>query len=357
MRSFSWILLLIYIFGCSSNPSSEILVPTVNKDFYQEALKKVEAKLEDDPQNLKLIEQQLFYCKAAGWPSTCSTSLNATKNSDGMSESLFNDFFEYYTVNGEYEALTDLVDVWRELYSLSIQQHQTLIKSYTITNRKIKAIQEISDFLRINNDKGIHEFVATQYLNIGDTLKSIYYMSKVRKSNPTSPLMITYGKLLVERGYAARGIDALEDFATLEVENKKLNYDLAIFYDKYGYTSLARNKLRRFTDGDTISFYVAELFKKEGLLDSAILLMDSVLSRDSVNLIALKNKASLYNQKGWLSTALSYYEEAFAIDPNDTTISDQIADIQRKIAYLQRKKFEENKAPLLELNSKKIINE
>lgn len=348
--------ILILITGCVSKPATEIIVPTIRDDFYQEALSKVDEMLEDDPSNANLIEQKLFYCDATGWTSSCKEALDSYKNTNGMSEDLFQTYLDFYEAGEEHSSIINLVNDWRDVYELTDTQYMLHIKSLLATKRSIEVKRELTSFLGKNKNFKAQEFAAMQYMALGDTLLAIYYLSKVRKANSMRPSMIDYGKMLFGLGYPNRGIEVLEEYSASPSDNQTFSFDLASFYDEHGYYGLARKKLRNYSSEDAVCTYISELYQKEGLLDSAILYMDSILIRDSENVAAIKTKASLYDQKGWLSTSLKYYEQAFVLDSTDTALSNQIAVIQRKIAYLQRRKFEESKAPLLQLESKKIIN-
>ena len=351
------LLVIIALFGCATRPSTEIVIPAVSNDFYLEALQKIAKRLEQDPSNSKLAEQQLFYCKASGWPLQCDVALNVMNSANGMSESLFQDLFSYYEANDRYQDIINLAYEWRGEYSLSLTQQYTLIESLRLEGHRFEALSQLAALVAKDGRPLTHEFAATQYLAMGDTLKSIYFLSKVSKSSPNRASMITYGKLLILNGYADRGIEALENYSIGNDLDSTSIFSLVRFYEERGYNQLARKKLKPFAADEAVSYAIAVLYQKDGLLDSAIIYADSVLVGDPTSLTTLKLKGALYYQKGWLATALNYYEQVYAMDSTDTVVSNDIADIQRKIAYLQRKKFEESKAPLLELNSKKIINE
>ncbi len=114
--------------------------------------------------------------------------------------------------------------------------------------------------------------------------------------------------------------------------------------------------IKPYTADDTLSYFLSDLYAMDFYWDSALMYLDTILLVNGGSIRALKNKGSIYEKRGWLSNALSMFEQAQALDSTDTSIASSISLIRRKIAYLQRQKFEESKVPLLEIESKKIEN-
>lgn len=350
--------ILITLIGCKGRQPAEIRIPDFQPSFYVEALNQLNQEIEGDPTNFQLIEQKLFYCEEAGWPATCLQALDVYHSEKGMSKALFQNYFTYYSVNEKHQEIINLSASWRKQYSLTLTQHKSLINSLVTINSKNEALWELSLFLRETSDIEIEEFTARQYLTLGDTLKSVYYYSKVYNADSSNHSMLDYGHLLLNLEYDKRGIEVLEKYYASQSDDENLAFSLASMYQDQGYHRLARNKLMPFIGGgDSVSFVISSLYQEELLFDSAVAYLDSILINDPTNFKAIKKKAEIYDQKGWLSTSLKFYEEAYAMDSTDTVIENQIASIQRKIAYLQRRKFEESKPPLLQLESKKIDNE
>jgi len=347
---------IIVLFGCTVKQSTDIIIPELKAGFYQEALATLDEKLADDPLDLGLIEQKVFYCEEANWPTTCLSALDQLKSTKGMSRQLFGYYLSYYAEHELSANAVALFDQWGDTYSTA-EFRQTLIKSFVTLGRKKEAIAEIRVLLAESPGLSNSEFVSRQYLQMADTLMSIYFMTKVWKDDPSSSLMLDYGKVLISKGYSVRGLKVLQTLQEAQDWDQTDDFELAAFYESMGYNQQALKLLKLYTGNKEVDFRISDLFRKESLLDSSIMYLDTVLMNDPGNFIATKLKAETYEQKGWLSTSLRFYEQAYAMDSTDTVIRDRVDLIQRKIAYLQRQKFEESRLPLLQLEPKKINNE
>jgi len=332
------------------------VVPELQAGFYQEALAALDEKLTDDPLDLSLIEQKVFYCEEADWPTICLSALDQLKSMKGMSRQLFGYYLSYYAKHGLSAEAVELFDQWGTTYSTA-EFRQSLIESFVELDRRKEARAEIGVLLAESPGLSTNEFVSKQYLQLSDTLMSIYFMTKVWKEDPSSSLMFDYGKVLLSKNYSVRGLKVLQTFREAQRRDQTIDFELAAFYESTGYHREALTLLKKYSGNKEVDFRIANLFRKESLLDSSIMYLDTVLISDPGNLRATKLKAETYEQKGWLSTSLRFYEQAYAIDSADTVIRDRMDLIQRKIAYLQRQKFEESRLPLLQLEPKKINNE
>lgn len=271
MKGNSLLVLLILLTGCFSKQSAEISVPDFQSNFYQEALLKIEERIAEDPSNFKLVEQQLHYCEMAGWPFACIEALESYSAEKGMSKELYQSHFDCYISNDRYQDIVNLSDNWRDTYPPSPTQLKALINSLIILNKRLDALVELRIFLAKNDDLIANEFAAQQYLALGDSLLSVYYLSKVYKEDSSRHTMLDYGKLLFKLGYSERATEVLEEYYLTQESNQELSLDLALFYDQKGYYELARRKLRKSAASDSINFYMASLYQKGLLFDSAIL--------------------------------------------------------------------------------------
>ena len=82
--------------------------------------------------------------------------------------------------------------------------------------------------------------------------------------------------------------------------------------------------------------------------DSAAFVLQRIVLKDTANRKPIWKLGRLYEERGLLFRSLQYFETLIDLNPNDTIAQQKIDLIQRKIAYLQRLKFEENKIPVIE---------
>ena len=117
-----------------------------------------------------------------------------------------------------------------------------------------------------------------------------------------------------------------------------------------------RQKLKNFQDNDSIIYRIADLYLLEKKWDSAHHYINRLIDKDSVNKEAWLKKAMIYEDQGWLTYSLNYFDHVTYLYPGDTVAIKRAALIRRKIAYLQRLRFEKNQLPLPIIESKKLIN-
>lgn len=356
MRLVGLFVCVFLLSGCSKPSKQEIIVPVLNAGFYGEALNQITEKLRSDPTNSDLVEQKLFYCNQLEWPATCLSALDEFQRKNGMSTQLADQYVSYYEINERYVPLIKLIDRWSQEFDLQDRFKYPFIQSLVATGNVARAKRELEVFLIENKTKEDVAFGANQYLQMGDTLLAVYQLSRLQKMDDGNELMYDYGKLLIHLGYRDRGFSLLEGFAAYASLDFSKSLELARIYHNEGRTTKARSLVKPFAQTDTISYLLSDWYARELLWDSAAMYLDTVLFADSTNVKAWWKKGRLYEDRAWLAYSLQFFEKMLEIDASDSMAINQIDKIQRKITYLQRKKFEESKIPILELESIKINN-
>lgn len=351
------ILLLVFIgFSCASPQKDKIVVPTLHAGFYSEALDRINDKLKADPDNDRLVDQKLFYCEQLDWPTTCISALDAFKQKHGMTNQLVEQYIAYYQKHERYQLLLNVIDKWNKEYNLTDSFTQTYIECLTRLGKRKRAIIELRAYL-LNHQSGTDfEFAARQYLEMKDTLMAAYNLGKLHKEDAQHDLMWEYGNILVNLSYENIGFEVLQDFVIKNKNDRDIQLQYARLLESSNRRNSARSALKPFTESDTVSYLLADWYQKDMMWDSAGLVLNRVIAKDSSNRKPIWKAGVLYEERGWFSTSLSYFEYLVKLNPQDTLAEQRIDLIQRKIAYLQRLKFEENKIPIIELQSKKIEN-
>ncbi len=334
----------------------KIEVPKLHAGFYSAALEEINDKLKSDPENDRLVDQKIFYCEQLNWPTTCISALDAQKEMFGMSNQLVRQYMAYYQIHDHFRALLDLFDSWDEEYGIKTEYPSLYIDCLVKSRKQNRAKRELRSYLISNQSADDLAFASSKYLMLDDTAMAVYNLSKLYKLNPNDELMWEYGMLLIKLGYNDLGVAVLKDYT----QNYPLQFDRKLVYasvlrgiDK---KQEARNILMAELDKDTATYLVADLYVEDQQWDSAALILERLIERDSSDRKALWRIGRLYEDRGWLLYAMRYLEQLEELHPDDTLASQRIELIQRKIAYLQRLKFEENKIPALELEPKKIEN-
>ncbi|GAB4247329.1 MAG: hypothetical protein Tsb0034_26490 [Ekhidna sp.] len=331
------------------------MVPEVHAGFYFQALDQINDKLKQDPSNIVLAEQKIYYCEQLEWPTTCISALELYKEKFGMSNQLVEQYLSYYLKHERYQLIQEMIERWNEEFDLIERYHAPYIAALVRSNQKERARLELQSFLKRNTDAEGVSFAARQYLNMRDTAYATYYLSKLEQLAPEHSLMYDYGKLLIALNKVDRADAKIRTYLA-EQGTEEDHVEVAHLYEATGYLTRARQVLKPYATRDTLAYLLVDWYKREFFWDSAVLYLDTVLVQDSLNTKAWWKKGRMYEDRGWLSYSLQYFERLLEINPSDSSAMDRIALIQRKIAYLQRQKFEESKIPVLELEPLKIKN-
>lgn len=342
------------LFACSSPRTDEILVPKLEANFYTKALGRINSELKSDPDNQKLIDQKLYYCERLDWPVDCISTLDTYKSQNGMTNQLVEQYVAYYDRHDRYQLLIDIIEKWSQEYDLKKKFHQPLIEALVKSGAKDRAITELRSFMIDKNALQDFVYASEQFLLIRDTLMSAYYLGKVFQEDPTNEWMSEYGQLLIALNYEEQGFQVLEVLAQSESSDREFDLMLSRLYAAHFQYKKARNLIKPYIAEDTLSYLMADLFLKDQKWDSAIVVINKVIAEDSLNTKALWKKARMYENRGWLATSLTHFNSIVKIHPEDTITINRIGLIQRKIAYLQRKKFEESKIQIKEIEPIKI---
>ena len=349
------ILLVLLFFSCNSVPSDRIIVPEFQTDFYSGALERIDKELRSKPEDQHLVAQKIFYCEELDWPLSCIEALDTYRSKNGMTNQLVEQYVSYYKAHEMYESLLNVIDKWSEEYDLEERYKETYIDALTRLNRTRPATIELREYLKRNQSKEAISFASEQFLRINDTTMAAYNLGKLYTMDQENDLMWEYGKILISLGYINLGFDRLSEYV-----NSHDDFDTQIVYAKMLENAErsvdSRRILKSWADEDTVAYMISDSFQKDFLWDSAAMVLQEISARDSLNRKPLWKLGRLYEDRGWFLSAIPYFEYLLELDPSDTLASKRIGLIQRKIAYLQRQKFEENKIPVIEVKPKKIDN-
>ncbi len=356
MRWFSF-LFITFLLSCSVPGTDKIVIPHLESGTYAQLFERINDDLKADPTNERLIDQKLYYCEQLDWPETCISALDVYKSQHAMTYQLVLNYVKCYQRHRRYQSLFDVINQWEKKFELEDE----LLKP------KITSLVNLSQYEEANELLGIYminksklpdiEFAATQYLRVYDTLKATYYLSELNKLVDDHPLLENYADILISLGYEEIGVSILELYAKNHPTDVAFHKRLATVYGELGDLRNARRFLIPYANNDTINYQIANWYQQDGLWDSAFYFIDQVIARDSTNKTAWWKKGRMYEDRGWLNYSLRFFNHLITLDSSDIKTRDRIAIIQRKITYLRHLKFEKNKIPLRNLESKKIKNE
>lgn len=352
----SKVIFFLCVLSCAPQ-RDRIVIPTVNDSFYSQALIRIDEDLDGDEDNLHLVEQKLYYCEYLDWPSTCIGALDELKRQKGMTPQLLDQYAHYYLQHQQYQELLKVISRWAGKFDMSDDYSKYQILASSRLSRKEEAIVLLRKFMTTRSSIDDLRFAAERYIELEDTLMASFYLGKLMKLDAKDDLIFNnYALMLFDLGFEEKAFDILETNGELNPEDFDFHNSLAIRYQSKGYYGKARNHLVQFADADSIIYRIANLYTEDNLWDSAHLYIDKIIVRDSVNRDAWITKAMIFEERGWLNYSLNYFSHVLYLYPSDTIARERASQVRRKIAYLQRKKFEENQLPLPVIESKKIIN-
>ncbi len=348
--------IVLFILSCAPK-RDRIVVPVVNSDFYSKALIRIDDDLEDDEDNLKLVEQKLYYCDLLGWPGTCISALDELKRQKGMTPLLLDQYITYYSQHEQYQSLLDIIDRWSPQFDLEEEYRREKILGLVKSSRRDETYEYLRVYMADRNEADDYRFAANSYLALNDSIMSSFYMNKLSELVPDDQLVLNvFPYLLFDLSFEEKAFEMLERKSMADPTNYTFHSDLADKYENTGRFSSARRKLQNFLEIDSVIYRVTDLYLKEDYWDSAHRVMNILIDRDSLNRDAWFKKATMYEERGWLSYSLNYYDHVVYLNPNDSIALERAELVRQKIAYLQRLKFEENLLPPPVLKSKRLIN-
>ena len=345
-----------FIVGCSQPSDNKIVVPELHAGFYSDALDRINDELKSAPDDERLIDQKIFYCNQLDWPTTCISALDAFKEINGMTNQLVEQYIRYYEKHERYELLLEVIDKWASEYDLEDQYKETYIDCLTRLGKTTKATIELKEYLKSHRNLNAYAFASEQYLRINDTTLAALNLNKLSKLDPSNDLMWDYGKILFAIGYQPEGFEIMRSFVSKHTDDFEIQFVYARLLDQANQTSDAIKVMKPFMPKDTVAYSLVNWYRKESLWDSAGYVLQTLVNLDSTNREPIWRLGRHYEDRGWYLASIPYFEYLLELDSDDTLASQRIELIQRKIAYLQRKKFEESKISTIELQPKKIEN-
>ncbi|MEM6829069.1 MAG: hypothetical protein AAF551_01045 [Bacteroidota bacterium] len=316
---------------------------------------KIDEQLSGNENNLKLVEQKMYYCERLDWPETCIQAIDELKRQRGISPQLLDKYITYYSKHQRYEQLLAVIDQWAAQFNAGRKYLKAKIRALTQLGRGEDASVLLKNYMIGKSSYDDLVFAASQYIQLNDTLFSAYYLSKLYQQDPEHDLVYEYyGYLLLDLGYPDLGLTVLESYAANNPYDFYFHRNLSDIYMELNLFSEGRSILKNFLDKDTVVYTIADLFQREQMWDSAHYYVDLIIDRDSLNRKARWKKANMYEARGWLSVSLDQYDQLVYQNPDDSIARERASLVRRKIAYLQRLKFEANKIPVPVIESIKL---
>lgn len=348
---FIGILYLVLVFcSCGQRRQYPIEDIQLSTGFYKEALANINNQVRTSPSNLKLRYKRLFINAYLGWPQDGAEDIEQIVREEGLSREVYNYGADLYGQYQKYDKLLSLADQWESLSGEPAIQNKII--ALDGLGKRMEAKDKLWEFLSENeNNPEILTYVAGQYQNWGDTVRTAYTLNLLFGQEPAHGLLLrSYIPILLAAGNPLKAAEVLK-FTGFDTASYSESALAGQVYFDIGEKSKAQGCIKNFDMSPAYKLR-SVWYEKTNNMDSAVLMMDRVIQIDSSN-AALNRKAALLWGRGLLYGARGVYQEALKRDSSNLIAREGIRVINRKIAYLQRLREREKQEPAPETSKKK----
>ena len=331
-------LLFILVLSCKKREEYRILIPEETHITSESILTELENKAAEDPENDRLIKQQLNFCEQLNWPARCEKVLIIAKSKWGLDEKLLDQSVAYYIRHEEFDRVESLLKG-------KFETRKRLETRIQIALRKGDPIAILLNrYLDQYNDLHAHILGATGFLQEGDTALASKEFEEIYSEDPSNKVLNKYITILERQKSYKKAVRLLELQLIHKDQQEKNQLRIALNRHQFGDTDSAKSILRKVNKEEAFT-QLYEWFKEEANWDSCIFYTNQLLVIDPSNKDYLLAKAESLESKGWLTPSLPYFEQALALDTSNIELTNRVKLIKRKVAYLRRKREKEEVIP------------
>ena len=343
-RIFFW-LIILGAFSCNTSPYSKFKTHSPEEDnlttsrkiaIYEES--GTVSSATSYAALARLYENQHAWSKAMG-------QIKLAIKEDPM-----NSYYHSLRANYAFE-LNDISTAYREaltayqLGSQSLQQSLILAKM-AVALSEFSIVNNIIDSLAVvyPNDPEVLYMAARKYDKTGNNaLAASYYNKVLTLDSSYEDNILSYSDFLYRQKRYSEAKEVLGRVAEPDRSLGIITLNADIYYHLNELDSalvLYKQKVRRIADTSTYNIII-DIYNVRNNTDSLIQIYKAATD-DFPDIAKYKILAARALDKRYrYDEALIYYKEVFEMDTTDTLIAAELSYLQRKIAYLQRKKSAE----------------
>jgi tetratricopeptide (TPR) repeat protein len=342
------------LFSCKGKYADQIYNPNPTTEYYRNSIDVLEDELDDQSENLELIELQLSYYKYLGWPEIEEAALKRAEKYATVSPTVRQYLLEYYRYNELNKDLVDLLNNLERLGSISQKEKLLRIQSLVAMGEYDRSLEFLNKLDPLTKEE-MHLELARAYQSMDNQPLAMYHFYKAHLQGKKNESMIAdYVPTLLQYRYFKTAQDVLlynREFAARD-EFDRLNAE--ILYG-LGNRDSAEQILKGIRD-ENAYLTLATWYSNSLRYDSAVVYYNKILQADSSRQDIIIAIADINQSRNYLTQARTYYELAAVSAPEDKYIQEQLDNVNRKIAYLQRIREQQEKIPLLEIERKRANN-
>jgi len=350
VKLFVIVLGLFILLSCDNKTGNKIEIVSITKAYYRDALDQVSTAYEKSPSD-ELLRRKLYFLRLLNWPEGSVRTLEIAQNRFGLTDEIVHNLAAYYLSRENYVGLGDLLKDWKRYSELDRELAQMEVELLAITapsktpNALItysKSFQEERDF----------NFITGKFHVFDDTAKVLPVIQELAKEEPANvlvnhwlvPVLLKQNRNKEARKYLVAQLELVNNEATSTLLAKSYveeNIDTA----KVIFRSIG-----------SLSSYnaLSNIFELQRRYDSALYYVDKQISIDSSRNLVFR-KASLLEQRRWLSSSYYLFNLLSEADSTDSTSRKRASVVANKIAYLRSLEELVEDVPVLELKPKKQV--
>jgi tetratricopeptide (TPR) repeat protein len=320
-------------------------VPEIDDSYYRNSIEVLEEAIQEQPDYLPFIELQLSYYERLGWPSEARKAIVRAEKNLLNDQVFFNQKIAFYRASQDFQQLAEELKKYPVSGQLPLDLKLTYSDALIRMNDSINARSQLLD-LMVEQDTAVISFVAEGLQRLGDTTMALHWIFSHRDWMSEKLLDVYRDQLLWD---SIVGLVAYELDLFSESNNRQL---LARSYFEIDSLEDAEQILVEDTTMEGKALLV-EVYEKQFKLLSASRVLDELIVIHPDNIEWLKKRGELADRRGFFEAALFFYNQAINIDSTDQEATQQIGQINQKIAYLRQQQQEQQITPMLGIDSLK----
>lgn len=343
----------IIFYSCSEAHRYPITEEDAGIEYYRTSLENLNKAILTKPKDISLRKRKLLISKKLDWPEDVSADINLIIDKSSLDLQSFDLSLDYFKSIDSFEKQLELIDYWESIYGKKSEYLALKANAY-IRASNLEAADSI--LWQLVNTPDCNEnnlqLSANFYSKQVDTVRLSAVYELLFQKNPLSEnLIIGYVPLLLVQNEGERALEIFEMREELGTTDEEKLW-LARTHAQLGNLQLAQDILEPI-ENDSAVYQRVEWFEQTLALESAIRLLDPIITRDS-NEYALFKKAQITNNQNKVYQSYRLLSILIEKDSTNSKALNEAEIVARKIAYLRNLKEQENRIPVLDINSKKL---
>ncbi len=346
-KAIIYYIIIFFTGGCHQKTNSkwQVMMPEDDRITNAQKIDLIERQSTNlSPTSLAAIAK--LYSSLEAWPKAIA-AINDAIVQDPMNSSYHNMKARYaYRLGQKSVAYREALTAY-QLGSRSLQQSLELAKMAAALS-EFNIVGNIIDSLVLiyPDDIDIIYVAARKYDNEGNPLQARKNYHKVFKNRPgDQENILHFTRFLIAQNdlQSAKHVITHDSLSLLNRQLILLLADIHLGLEEYDSAALAyQSALVNGRDSTTYNSTI-RAFKLAENLDSVISVAEAAVSTFPANKYYLHTAAKGLDQRYRYDESLVYYLTLYEMDTLDTLVAQEMAYVQRKIAYLQRRKEEQKK--------------